>query len=844
MTIDNVVAAAVRLEHQWRFRDCLPGTGQDWASAEVDEHWWTTDVPVDVHTALLARGVIPDPYVGRNVEDCQWIEDREWWFRHDLPPWPAAGEADRDYLTFDGLDTCATVFLDGEALTSHANMHLPLELDVTGRLTGDGGHRLAVRFDPVRAAAAGKSIPGQWGNYFADERVAVRKAQAQYSWDHCPRLVNVGMWQPVWLRRFSAARMRPAHVRILRADARNAVVDVEVNIEQWAGQQAVVTTRLDGHGHTETVSAPIRDGSAVLTHVVPNPSLWWPAGHGGQPLYDLTISLSVDGVESDHSRTRVGLRTVRLDREPSPEEPGSERFTFVVNGTPVFAKGANWVPADILNTRTTSERYRRLLSLLVRANGNMVRVWGGGQYEPDSFYDICDELGLLVWQDFMLACGRYPDDDEDFVRNVEAEAAHQVTRLRSHPCLALWCGSNEIDILEDKARGLTPGAPYPGYHLVHDVIHAVVTDLDPDTAWWPSSPFGGDDHNSQEAGDRHNWITWHGAPARRKFGTPLARSADRRIGPLTPGDVSFHHLERDRCRFLSEFGVHAVPLASTMRRYLPDDELQFGSEMLRFRDRNGRVGRLDLLMQAHTGLPSTFTEYVTNSMWCQAEGLRRAIEVARARMWTCSGTLIWQWNDCWPGITWSVLDVLDRPKAGYYAVRRAFAPVLLAAVEDAGMVGLSLVNDTVDGVRDTVWWRLQRCTGEVISDGKADIEVAANSSGVVTTLPAPPDVLRSDAVLWFGTANRSTDDGRLLFAEIRDLRRPAATVTATWREQGSDLVGSFTTDAAAFFVHLEDPDGAAVFSDNWFDLPPGRSHTVVLPGCADSDPSQMTLEWL
>ena len=794
-------------------------------------------VPGDVHSALVAAGLLEHPFTGRNVEAAQWVERVAWVLRREVtvPDRPASATR-RDLLRLDGVDLRATVSLDGRVVGRHANAFRPFEADVTELLTA-GRHDLEIRLDPAGAATA---VDRQWGFYAADERVPLRKPGAQFSWDHAPRLVNVGVLGDVRIVTHDRGRILTPHVRVLRADTALAVVTVDVPVEQWAPGDLEVVVRL--HGHGTSVETATRPGRAV-TLTVDDPELWWPAGAGRQPLYTVEVALRDGDDVLDSWSTRVGLRRIELDRSPDPDEVGAERFTFVVNGRRIFAKGANWVPDHLLTGSSTPERADGLLTALADAHANMVRVWGGGRYEPDAFYDRCDELGLLVWQDFMLACARYPDDDAEFVREVGLEAVHQVRRLRSHACLALWCGSNEVDWLEDLVVGLVPGVPFPGSRVVHDVLASAVGAEDPDTAWWPCSPYGGDQLNSDRAGDRHNWTTWHGLTD-SPTGVPLPWKDGAFVLDGSPPAVGFHHLDADRSRFLSEFGAHAAPVLRTLRQFLGEGDLDPHGPELRFRNRNGDPDRIHTFLQAHTGAARDVRSFVDLSMWCQAETLTRGIETSRRRKWSCSGVLFWQWNDAWPAVSWSVIDVLGRPKAGYFAVKRAFAPVIVTAHEDGDRYTVTVVNDTADAVEDTITWELASLDGRVHERGERTVTVPPGSAVAVGSVQAPRGADRSRTVLWMSSLRGLVPDNRRLFADLRDLDLPQARVDVRWEPVPGGVRGTVTADALALAVHVEHPSSDLTAGDDWFDLFPGRPRTVTFRAAEHLDPDDLTVAHL
>ncbi|HEX2914510.1 MAG TPA: glycoside hydrolase family 2 protein [Chloroflexia bacterium] len=818
------------LKGEWRLKDFEPGGGEETGvySPEYKEQageWIPAAVPGDVHTSLLAAGRIPEPFYHTNVEEVQWVEEREWWYRTTFSvPFNLQEPGGRDFLVFDGLDTYATLYLNGSYLGQHQNMFREARFDVTGKLKPDQPNLLAVRFDPVSLHLTQPEIPGQWGDYNARERVYARKTQSHFSWDWAPRLVNVGIWQEVRLEHFSKARLLSPYFRTLGLDKDRAILSLSSEVERWenSGDLSMqVSLRLNEKELVNQESG-LNGPEARLVFELANPELWWPQGYGKQPLYDLTVTLKDGGKILDVFEDRVGVCQVTLDRSQDSEEPGCEFFTFVVNGTPIFAKGANWIPADSLNGRVDRERYAELLKLLVEANGNMLRVWGGGQYERDDFYKLADELGILIWHDFMFACGLYPDFEPGFVAEVRSEVEYQVRRLRNHPCLALWVGNNEVDWAEDKERWDQPGHDFAGKRLYHELISEIVERLDPAHVYWPSSPYGGNDHNGEQAGDRHNWYVWHGGIEPRRFGELPERN-------WSPEGVSYRHYGEDQARFISEFGIHALPVLETIQRNVPESECYFGSPGLLFRNKDNPKDKGNMLMQAHTGLPGSLEQYIDFSMITQAEGLKYGIEHYRRRKFHCSGTLIWQWNDCWPGLSWSVLDYYAFPKAGYFYLKRAYAPVLASFKEETdGAVTLWLTNDTLKPYTDTLTWQLLTFDGNILAGETVPAAVERNSSKPVAHLPAGllAGVNRRQTLLRVQSSSGGLPENRLFLAEFKDLERTKPAVTISWEESGSGLLAHLSSSAFAYFTWLAVPLEGTRYSDNWVDLYPGESRTI------------------
>ncbi len=808
----------------WKLRDFTPGQGLA-AGAHLPDYddtgWHPASVPGDVHTALVEIGRLSPPFYNMNAETCQWVEGQEWWYRTTFEAPPGQDDAEARYLlTFDGLDTLATIYLNGAEIGRHRNMFIAAAFDVTEHLRVDEDNTLAVRFEPVAASVGEQEIEGQWGR--DPERAWVRKAQCNFGWDWAPRLVSVGLWQGVTLRRYVGARLGGVFFKTTAIRLQAAEATVLVEAERWAdvpGLEAQITLSRGEQRLTDRVS--LANGQAEVAFTIPDPALWWAHDLGEPALYELEVALQAGGKTLDTHCEQVGIRTIEVDQSPDADEPGARFFTFVLNGVKLFAKGANWIPADSFVAQVDEARYRHLLELAVEANVNMLRVWGGGIYEKDAFYRLCDELGILIWQDFMFACALYPDD-APFLAEVEREAEAVVRRLRNRPCLALWCGNNENDWIDDMVNWQQPGRDFPGKRIYHELLPPIVERLDGSRLYWPSSPYGGSDHNDERQGDRHNWQVWHGAVYPRRFGQEPKRD-------LSPEGISYRHYAEDPARFISEFGMHAAPVWETLRRNVPVAALHFNSPELLYRNKDEPRDKGDMLMLAHTGLPGSLQEYLDFSMICQAEGLKFGIEHYRRRKFHCSGTLFWQWNDCWPGLSWSVLDYYLFPKAGYFYVKRAYAPVLASFKEEMDGVSLWITNDTLKDFSDAVTIFHGDFSGRKLYEEVLEVRVPANASVKVRNLSFDELDMEEPRreYLAVRSSSGSFPDNRHFFVEIKELVRPRANlkVEISQRDDATHQV-RLATDTYAYFVKLVVPIAGAKFSDNYFDLLPGQERII------------------
>ncbi|GAA0650004.1 beta-mannosidase [Brevundimonas lenta] len=804
---------------RWELRDFAPGEG---SAHDEGEAWLPVSAPGDTYVALIAAGRLQHPFDGRGEDEAAWVRDREWWWRTTFEA-PAHAATETVELVFEGLDTFATIYLDGELIGRTDNMFRRYAFDVRDRLKPGARHALAVRFDPPARAVEARPLP-VW-SAFTDrvsrsQRNLMRKAQFGWGWDWGPDLPTVGVWQPVRLNVRPRARIAGAHYINLVVSAEHAGGQIEVELENPAADASIEITLTDPHGAVVfRREAPAAD--RILTPVdIHDPQLWWTADLGDQPLYALAVRLIANGRTVDETRRAIGLRTVHLDQSPDPDEPGATFFRFVLNGVPIFAKGACWVPSTSFVAEPDAEAYERLLDQAVRANMNMIRVWGGGIYEPDLFYDLCDRRGLLVWQDFMFACAHYPEDDA-FAASVGAEIEDQVRRLRHHPSLALWCGNNESQAMHrinnDKSGedGLLSGT-----RLYDELMPAWLKRLDPETPYWPGSPWGGPNPNSMRAGDVHDWTVWHGVP-------PIPDAEMIEPFQSSPEGVAYTRYAEDTARFVSEFGIQAAPALATLKRWMDPADLTLDSPgfLARIKD---EARKADALMTPVTGLPTTLEQYVDFTQWTQAEGLKFGIEHFRRRRPHCSGALLWQFNDCWPCVSWSLVDYDGVEKASFHAVRRAFAPVLASfrAAHD-GTVELWITNDTLEPVEGEAVVTLEDFDGRIIQRWTAMFSAAGGGHALPWREPLSGS---ADQVLRVRSPDHAFETARHLFRPIADLalRPDARPRVAITQPSETELRIDLAAGTWLAFVHIISDRPDLRFSDNYFDLAAGEERTVVV----------------
>ncbi|WP_039944268.1 beta-mannosidase [Thermicanus aegyptius] len=821
----------MKIDQNWRIRDFSVGEARDLEVALPDfpdTTWIRAKVPGDIHSILKMNGVIEDPFYGHNDQKCRWIEERVWWYRTSFQWEEELSQGEWMELLFTGLDLYATIYLNGVELGRTDNMFRSYSFEVTRELR-KGRNWLAVKFDPLSLHVKEKTK--EYWSGFSKERIWTRKTQSQFGWDWGPRLINIGIIGEVHLKKRSYAYMDSPYVRTLSLTEEEASLSIDLEVMGRGGRPAT-EEEINGMEWEVCLSDgerllsrryPVVKGKSSLLFQVPHPKRWWTHDLGEPFLYQLAISLYRQGEKIDRYEQPFGIRTLYVEEQ---SEGGESRFTFVLNGVPLFAKGANWVPIDSFPASVPDTRYRALLRLVKEGNMNMLRVWGGGMYEKDLFYEECDRLGILVWQDFMFACALYPDYNREFMETVKEEIRENVKRLRNRASLALWCGNNENDWLYEalKSNGEIT-TPFYGEKIYHELIPALLAELDPSRLYWPSSPYGGNDHNSREEGDTHNWQVWHGNVEPRRFGEL------QRVNYSVEG-VSFKNYAKDSSRFVSEFGMHASANRFTLKQYVPPSRLYWGSEEMAYRNKDLHHEKGILLMEGYTGVPKDLEQYIRFSMLTQAEGLKYGVEHYRRNRPVTSGALIWQLNDAWPGTSWSLIDYSFLPKASYYYARKFFAPVLLSIEHRPGQeVRLWVVNDRREDYEDHLEFLLYDFHGRWERRGEWDVTVPPLSAVRVASLPEA-EVLRGfspdKSVMVLRSREGRAGENRGYFRDQKDLELPPAHLEVVVDERRNEI--TISTDFLARMVMVELDGPHIVMEDNFFDLLPGEVKKVKVEG--------------
>ena len=796
-----------------RIRYSLDG---EWQLRQVgSDDWLAACVPGGVHTDLLAAGRIADPFIGDEETRVQWVPEQDWEYRRTFIVDATLLASERVFLVCEGLDTLADVSVNGTLIGSGENMFRAYRWEV-GRHLQEGANELCIVFrSAVTYAAAGNQAqPLPEVNDPLPGAPYVRKAPSHYGWDWGPHLPPVGIWRAIRLEGYSAARLADIHLRQRHADGKvTLAAHIQADVYQPA-PLAVTLVLTAPDGQTQAIQTALAAGSATAAIEIADPQLWWPNGYGGQPLYTLQVELVSAGVTLDEQRYQLGLRTLELRRRP---DEWGESFTFVVNDVPIFAKGSNWIPADSFPTRVSLAQYDGLLGAAAATHQNMVRVWGGGYYEDEAFYDLCDRYGLLVWQDFMFACAAYPLNEAAFLANVQGEVEYNVRRLRHRACLALWCGNNEIEAAwAGWGWSATPAwadlMAADEQFFYHTLPQWLAAD-DPDHAYWPSSPSSNvpfQNPDDGQVGDIHQWAVWH-------LNKPFTQYRE------TPA------------RFVSEFGFQALPTPATIAYYATPAERNMTSYVMEQHQRNnGGNGRIMTYLTAYFQLPRDFATLVYLTQILEAEALRVGVEYWRSCWPRTAGTLYWQLNDCWPVASWSSIDYFGRWKAAHYAARRFYAPLLLALAPAEGSITASVHNDRRVACAGSLRWSVETLDGEVLAGGAMPVTVAPftvahlaplDCSTVVTAANRRAVVLICE--LWEGEQLQAQRVSPFVPDKHLNLVEPALSVEM--HVVDGMLVVTVRARSLARFVELTLTDTAVIFSDNYFDLPAGRIVSVTCP---------------
>ena len=829
----------MELNKNWEFRQT--GTAA----------WLPATVPGTVHTDLLDNKKIEDPYYRLNEHNLQWIDKVNWEYRTSVILSTEMVSKQHIILEFQGLDTYADVYINDHLLLSADNMHRTWTVDVKNQIKqGENVISVLLKSPTVIGlekqevfgyglpAANDQSVAGGLGNNQVS--VFTRKAGYHFGWDWGPRLVTSGIWRKVVIKAWDNQKIENIHIVRKLLNAKSALLKAELDISSdQAGSQQISIKVNDILTASQTIELKKGTNTYPIDFEIKNPKRWWPNGLGAQILYKITAVLGSDEAVADSKTVHTGLRTIKLIRTPDVDGKG-ESFYFEVNGRPVFMKGANYIPNDVFLPRVTPEKYETVVKSAARCNMNMLRVWGGGVYEDDLFYDLCDKYGILVWQDFMFACSMYPGDSA-FLDNVKNEAIDNVKRLRNHACLAIWVGNNEIETAWgqwDEKAGWGYKQLYTrqqreviwqAYDAVfHHILPDVVNDLDNDVAYWPSSPSAGFQKLASyetRSGDMHYWGVWHG---------------------LHP----FSDFRKYKARFMSEYGFQSFPEFKTVQKYTIPSDYNIESEVMASHQRSG-IGniRIKQYMAEDYKIPADFEQFLYIGQLLQAEGIKMAMESHRIAIPYCQGSLYWQINDCWPVASWSSMDYYQRWKAVQYFSREAYKNSVITTVEENGKIAVYGISDLLNTQKGLLKLKIIDFRGNTLWEKIVKAQLPANTSAVIfetdsNSLFSSFGKTKCMMVSSFESGKNVIDMDCHYFAKVKDIELLNPGISIDIKETPDSYSVTISTENLCKNLFLFSTNSEVQFSDNFMDILPGQSLTVTCPRSIGTDDFKSGLKYL
>lgn len=783
-----------------------------WQMKKTTSHEWIdAKVPGSVVTDLLNAGLIDDPFYRDNEDQAREIASYDYEYKRNFQIDGNLLSCSKVILRCEGLDTLTDIRINGQLIVSTNNMHRTYEFDVKDVLKEGENDIHITLYSPTQYISKKHKETPLWG---VPEAIPgyphLRKAHCMFGWDWGPQIPDLGIFRNISIQGYEYGRLDDVYISQNHKD-NEVLLDIRVSHTKWDIEDLTVEAVVIGPDG-ESYSAKI-DQCRPTEHIklsITDPKLWWPNGYGDQPLYQVKVLLKKENDLLDSWEGNIGLRTIEVRRE---KDQWGESFEFNVNGVSIFAMGADYIPEDSLLPRRSPERTERLIKDCVEANFNCIRVWGGGYYPDDYFFDLCDKYGLIVWQDFMFACAVYEMTDE-FAENIKQEAIDNIKRIRHHACLGLWCGNNEMELAWVEWNFPKTAKLRTDYIKQFEILLSqVAKETDPNTFYWPASPSSGggfEDPNNENMGDVHYWDVWHG------------------LKPFT--DYRNYYF-----RFVSEFGFQSFPSLKTVKSFtLPEDRNIFSYVMEKHQKNAGANGKILYYLSENFKYPKDFDSLLYTSQVLQGIAIKYGVEHWRRHRGRCMGAIYWQLNDCWPVASWSSIDYFGRWKALHYFAKRFFAPVLLSAKEEGTGVELYLSNEKMEPVSGTILWKLRNNTSKVIREGSLQVDVPALSSALCETLDFSDllkdkkDMRETYLEFSFLQDGELISSGTVIFTKDKYFEYLDPAIKAEVREREDAFVIQLRSEAFARYVELDLKDGDCKFSDNYFDLSAGELREILV----------------
>lgn len=797
------------LNGQWQFRQV------------GEKNWMSATVPGSNFTDLFQNGIIRDPFYRCEEQSLQWIELHDWEYKLVFDAKPNLIEQPRINLIFDGLDTYCDVYLNSVLLLTSANMFVGHNVDCKSALKEHNNELHIIFKSPIKEVypqylKKGFVYPAE--NDKTEQKLSVytRKAPYHYGWDWGPKFVTSGIWRDVRLEAHGVCKLSTVDYEVLSIDSKQASLIFNVELDEKCSSTGVVVVTCDQEPDLSVV-AEINVSSKLLKLAISlkNPNLWWPNGLGEAYLYGFTIELVVDKLVCDSKHINVGLRTIEVVNQPDAD---GESFFIKVNGHPVFMKGANYIPSDSFLTRVNEQKYQTIFDDAVNANMNMLRVWGGGVYESDEFYRLADQNGILIWQDFMFACTLYPGD-KAFIDNVVDEVEYNIKRLKNHPCLALWCGNNEVEMgISDwqwpekfsytKSQYAQLKSDY--VHLFQHVLPDLVAKFDPNRFYFSSSPISfWENQQDDNKGDNHYWGVWHGEQAFEEF--------------------------RNRVpRFMSEYGFQSFPVFDSVKQYSIAEDWHIESDVMKLHQKHPRGNQLiTQYMLAEYRQPKDFESFLYMSQIVQSQGMKVAFEAHRQAMPFCMGTLYWQFNDCWPVASWSSIDYYGNWKALHYQAKRSFAATAVFIADSDNTLSVDVVSDLLESRSLRLAVSLLSFDGSVLWQDELVIDVKGNAKTQILSIEKESFLKQINhnevamvATIYPLESKSVLSEAVHYLVPTKDLNLQVPAIQMNSLQEETDLFIELKSDTLVRQLYIKLADQSGNFSDNFFDLLPGRTKRV------------------